>query len=211
MRTRTIKRMSRTGGSPYLRNGLAGTPRPTSITKNPLDFGHGSGLFGPLSMTPLSRRVLTFHYTLRDPAGRILDTSAGGDPITYLEGAGQIIEGLEDQLRSADAGVKLRIEVPAAKAYGERDPDQVQRVNRGLLPIEGELKVGDSFQTGEDRHSPVVTVAGLEGEDVLIDANHPLAGVDLTFDVEIVGIRAASREELAHGHAHGGAAGGDCH
>lgn len=162
-------------------------------------------------MTPLSRRVLTFHYTLRDPSGRILDTSAGGDPITYLEGAGQIIEGLEEQLRSAEAGTKLRVQVPAAKAYGERDPDQVQRVNRGLLPIEGELKVGDSFQTGEDRHSPVVTVAGLEGNDVLIDANHPLAGVDLTFDVEIVGIRAASHEELDHGHAHGGAAGGDCH
>jgi FKBP-type peptidyl-prolyl cis-trans isomerase SlyD len=84
-------------------------------------------------------------------------------------------------------------------------------VNRGLLPIEGELKVGDSFRTGEDRHAPVVTVAGFAGEDVLLDANHPLAGVDLVFDVEITGVRSATSDELAHGHAHGGAAGGDCH
>jgi len=135
----------------------------------------------------------------------------GGEPVTYLEGGGQIIEGLEEQLFTAEQGAKLKVEVPAAKAYGERDPDQVQRVNRGLLPVEGELKVGDSFQAGEDRHAPVVTVTGIEGDDVLLDANHPLAGVDLTFDVEVVGVRAASSEELAHGHAHGGAAGGHCH
>lgn len=162
-------------------------------------------------MTSSARRVITFHYTLRDPAKRVIDTSAGGTPVTYLEGAGQIIDGLEEQLRGSEAGAKLRVQVPAAKAYGERDPQQVQRVNRGLLPVEGELKVGDSFQAGEDRHAPVVTVAGFAGEDVLLDANHPLAGVDLTFDVEIVGIREASAEELAHGHAHGGAEGGACH
>ena len=162
-------------------------------------------------MTSPDRRVITFHYTLRDAAGRVLDTSLGGEPITYLEGASQIIEGLEEQLRSLESGAKVTVAVPAAKAYGERDPDQVQRVNRRLLPVEGELKVGDSFQAGEDRHAPVVTVTGFAGEDVLLDANHPLAGVDLTFDVEIVGIRSASSEELAHGHAHGGAAGGECH
>jgi FKBP-type peptidyl-prolyl cis-trans isomerase SlyD len=162
-------------------------------------------------MTASIRRVLTFHYTLRDPAGRILDTSAGGEPITYLEGAGQIIEGLEEQLRVVENGARLNVTVPAAKAYGERDPDQVQRVNRGLLPVEGELKVGDSFRAGEDRHAPVVTVTGFAGDDVLLDANHPLAGVDLAFDIEILGVRSASAEELAHGHAHGGAAGGHCH
>lgn len=148
-------------------------------------------------------RVVTFHYTLRDSTDRVLDTSAGGSPIAYLEGAGQIIEGLDEQLRSAEAGAKLRVQVPAAKAYGERDPAQVQRVNRGLLPVEGELKIGDSFQVGPDHHSPVVTVAGLDGDDVLLDANHPLAGLDLIFDVEVVSARAASAEELRHGHAHG--------
>ena len=168
-------------------------------------------MFAAFIMTSSVRRVVTFHYTLRDPAERIIDTSAGGAPVSYLEGAGQIIDGLEEKLVATVAGTKVTVHVPAAKAYGERDSDQVQRVNRGLLPVEGELKVGDSFQTSEDRHSPVVTVVGVEGEDVLLDANHPLAGVDLTFDVEIIGVRPASPEELAHGHAHGGAAGGDCH
>lgn len=155
-------------------------------------------------------RVVSFNYTLRDPNGRVLDTSAGGEPITYLEGAGQIIEGLDEQLRATDAGQKSRVVVPAGKAYGERDPQQVQKVKRGLLPVEGELKVGDQFQTGPDRHSPVVTVAAIEGDEVLLDANHPLAGVDLTFDVEVVDAREATAEELSHGHAHRGASGGGC-
>jgi FKBP-type peptidyl-prolyl cis-trans isomerase SlyD len=148
-------------------------------------------------------RVVSFHYTLRDPSGRVLDSSAGGDALTYLEGAGQIIDGLDEQLRDVAAGVKARVQVPAAKAYGERDPGQVHRVKRGMLPIEGNLSVGDQFQTDTDRLAPVVTVAAIEGDDVLLDANHPLAGVDLTFDVEIVSARAASAEELSHGHAHG--------
>ncbi len=93
--------------------------------------------------------------------------------------------------------------VPAAKAYGEPDPAQVQRVKRSLLPVEGELHVGDQFQTGPDRYSPVVTVKAVEGDEVLLDANHPLAGVDLTFDVEIVEARPARQDEIAHGHAHG--------
>lgn len=151
----------------------------------------------------MNRRVVTFHYTLRDPSDRVIDTSAGGPPVTYLEGAGQIIDGLDEQLRGAAAATKVRVLVPAAKAYGERDPQQVQRVNRALLPVDGELKIGDTFQTGEDRHAPVVTVAGIEGADVLLDANHPLAGVDLTFDVEVVEVRAATVAELEHGHAHG--------
>jgi FKBP-type peptidyl-prolyl cis-trans isomerase SlyD len=146
---------------------------------------------------------VSFHYTLRDPSGRVLDSSAGGDALTYLEGAGQIIDGLDEELRDVAAGVKARVQVPAAKAYGERDPGQVHRVKRGMLPIEGNLSVGDQFQTDTDRFAPVVTVAAIEGDDVLLDANHPLAGVDLTFDVEIVSARAASAEELSHGHAHG--------
>ncbi len=148
-------------------------------------------------------RVVTFHYTLRDPSGRVLDSSAGGDPITYLEGGGQIIEGLDAQLRGTAAGAKTRVQVPAARAYGEHDPDQVHRVKRNLLPIEGELQVGDQFQTGADRFSPVVTIAAIEGDEVLLDGNPPLAGVDLTFDVEIVSAREATAEELSHGHAHG--------
>ncbi len=148
-------------------------------------------------------RVVTFHYTLRDPSGRVLDTSADVDPVTYLEGAGQIIDGLDEQLRTTPAGAKVRVQVPAQKAYGERDAAQMQKVNRSVLPVEGELNVGDQFQTGPHRSDPVVTVAAIEGDEVLLDGNHPLAGVDLTFDVEILTVREANAEEISHGHAHG--------
>ncbi|MSU51813.1 MAG: peptidylprolyl isomerase [Opitutaceae bacterium] len=153
----------------------------------------------------MNPRVVTFHYTLRDSVGRVLDTSEGGAPVAYLEGAGQIIDGLDEQLRGVVAGVKSRVQLPAARAYGERDPAQLQRVKRALLPISGDLRVGDTFQVGGDRAAPLVKVAGIEGEEVLLDANHPLAGVDLTFDVEIVAARPATPEELRHGP---GAAGG---
>lgn len=156
------------------------------------------------------RRVVTFHYTLTDPAGRVLDTSAGGAPITYLEGAGQIIDGLDEQLRTAAAGTKARVEVPAAKAYGVHDPAQVQRVPRRMLPVDGELSIGDTFQAGEDRHAPVVRIVAIEGAEVMLDANHPLAGVDLTFEVEITAARPATAEELSHGHAHGAAGNAHC-
>jgi FKBP-type peptidyl-prolyl cis-trans isomerase SlyD len=148
-------------------------------------------------------RVVTFHYTLRDPSGQVLDTSAGGEPIAFLEGAGQIIDGLDEQLRGEPAGRKTIVKVPAARAYGLHDPAQVQRVLRTVLPVEGVLKVGDAFQAGPDRHAPVVKVVAIEGDAVLLDANHPLAGVDLAFDVEIVSAREATAEEISHGHAHG--------
>ncbi len=163
-----------------------------------LDTSHFRQL--PLCSMP---RVVSFHYTLRDPNGHVLDSSAGGEPISYLEGAGQIIDGLDEQLRFAAAGEKSRVVVPANKAYGERDPAQIQRVKRALLPVEGELKVGDQFQTDSDRSAPVVTVHAIEGDEVLLDGNHPLAGVDLTFDVEIVAVRSPTQAELEHGHAHG--------
>jgi len=159
----------------------------------------------------MSRKVVSFHYTLRDPDGRLLDTSAGGAPVSYLEGAGQIIDGLAEGLSGLAAGVKATVQVPAAKAYGEHDEAQVQRVLKALLPIEGELKPGDQFQAGEDPMSPVVRVVAVDGDEVLLDANHPLAGLDLTFEVEVTGVREANEEELKHGHAHDGAGEGDGH
>jgi FKBP-type peptidyl-prolyl cis-trans isomerase SlyD len=152
----------------------------------------------------MDRSVVTIHYTLRDSQARLLDTSIGGEPISYLEGAGQIIEGLEEQLRDAAVGLKRCVNVPAAKAYGVRDEDQVQRVSRASLPIEGELHPGDRFQAGEDRFAPVVMVVKIEGDEVLLDANHPLAGVDLTFEVEVVAVRPATADEISHGHPHCG-------
>ncbi|HNC23165.1 MAG TPA: peptidylprolyl isomerase [Opitutaceae bacterium] len=158
-----------------------------------------------------NRRVVSFHYTLRDPSGRVLDTSAGGQPIVYLEGAGQIIDGLDQRLRSVAAGAKTQVQVPAAEAYGPKDPNQVRKVKRTLLPVDGELKLGEQFQAGSDRGAPIVTVVAIDGDDVTLDANHPLAGVDLTFDVEVLIARTATEEELKHGHAHGADGGEHCH
>jgi FKBP-type peptidyl-prolyl cis-trans isomerase SlyD len=160
----------------------------------------------------MSRNIVTFHYTLRDQQGRLLDTSAGGQPVSYLEGAGQIIEGLDEALRGVVVGTKQTVQVPAAKAYGEHDAAQVQRVLKSLLPIEGELNPGDQFRAGSDQFAPIVRVVEVDGDEVLLDANHPLAGVDLIFEVELTAVRAASDEELAHGHAHqgeGGCCGGN--
>ncbi|AHF91785.1 peptidylprolyl isomerase [Opitutaceae bacterium TAV5] len=163
--------------------------------------------------------VISFHYTLRGPDGRVLDTSIGGQPLSYLEGAGQIIEGLEEALRELACGTRTSVHVPAARAYGERDDAQVQRVPRNQLPVEGEIRVGDQFQTGPEAWDPVVTVQAVEGDDVLLDANHPLAGLDLTFDVEVVSTRPATPGETENpgqivagpdGHPGAGCGNPDC-
>jgi FKBP-type peptidyl-prolyl cis-trans isomerase SlyD len=143
----------------------------------------------------MSRQHITFHYTLRDETGRVLDTSAGGQPMAFVEGAGQIIEGLEEPLTQMSSGEKRRVTVPPERGYGRHDPALVQKVPRARLPVD-EVRVGDRFQTGPDRQAPVVTVRGIEGDEVLLDANHPLAGQQLHFDVEVVARRDATREEL---------------
>ncbi|MBI5382441.1 MAG: peptidylprolyl isomerase [Opitutae bacterium] len=163
----------------------------------------------------MAQNFVSLHYTLRDPEGRVLDMSQADAPIRYLEGAGQIIGGLEAQLQGLATGTKQRVVVPAAQAYGERDPERMHRVPRSHLPVEGELKVGDQFRTEADPYAPIVTIAALEGEEVLLDANHPLAGVDLTFDVEIVAVQPATPEELAaaakrHHHGEDGECCGRC-
>jgi FKBP-type peptidyl-prolyl cis-trans isomerase SlyD len=86
----------------------------------------------------------------------------------------------------------------------------VQKVKRTALPVAAELRVGEQFQAGEDRYAPVVTVVAIEGDEVTLDANHPLAGVDLTFEIELVAARAATAAELSHGHAHGADGTGHC-
>jgi FKBP-type peptidyl-prolyl cis-trans isomerase SlyD len=140
-------------------------------------------------------RLLTFHYTLRDAGGRVIDTSRGGAPMPFLEGTGQIIEGLEEPLQQMAPGEKRTVVVPPERAYGMREAELVQKVPRANLPVD-DLKVGDQFQTGPDRSAPVVTVMAIEGDEVLLDANHPLAGQELHFEVELVTARAATPAEL---------------
>ncbi len=144
----------------------------------------------------MNPRFLNFHYILRDAQGRMLDTSRGNEPLGCVEGSGQIVDGLEAVLRSMQPGDTRKVVVPPERGYGLHDQAQVQKVPRAHLPV-AELKVGDRFQTGPDRHAPVVMVAGIEGDEVLLDANHPLAGQHLYFEVELVAARPATLEECA--------------
>lgn len=150
----------------------------------------------------MSQQVISFHYTLTDTEGHTLDSSAGGEPLTFLEGVGQIISGLENELRGMKPGDKKRVTVNAKDAYGLRDPSNVIEVSLERMPTRN-VKVGDRFRAGLEAHAPVVTVARVTDTHVTLDGNHPLAGMDLTFDVEVIAVRDATEEELAHRHAHG--------
>jgi FKBP-type peptidyl-prolyl cis-trans isomerase SlyD len=153
----------------------------------------------------IQKRVISFHYTLTDPSGEVLDTSRDQNaPFSYLEGSGQIIPGLERALALLGVGDQRKISVAAADAYGLQDEQLMVTVPREKLPNSGELQEGDQFQaSGPNGEMLLFRVVGIEGEEVTLDGNHPLAGVDLVFDVEMTGIREATAEELAHGHVHG--------
>ncbi len=150
----------------------------------------------------MKKRVVSFHYTLTDADGKMLDSSSGREPLTYMEGVGQIIPGLEKELANLKKGDKRKISVAAAEAYGLRDEAKIIKVPRETLPAQG-IKVGDRFTGGDDPHAPIFVVIESSETEVTLDANHPLASVDLTFDIELTDFREATAEEISHGHAHG--------
>lgn len=150
----------------------------------------------------MQRQVVSFHYVLRDEAGEVVDASSKENPITFLEGSGMIIDGLEKALHDMAVGEQREVSLEPEDAYGAYDERQVQEVDRSVLPVD-EVKVGDMFQAGQDRHSPIVRVIEVTEEKVKLDANHPMAGKRLFFDVEVVEKRDATEEEIAHGHVHG--------
>jgi FKBP-type peptidyl-prolyl cis-trans isomerase SlyD len=154
--------------------------------------------------------VVRFDYTLTGPDGQTIDTSAGREPLAYLHGAGNIIGGLEKALVGKKSGDELTVDVPAAEAYGVRDEKLVQVVPVAAFQGVPSIQPGMQFQArGPQGQTAMVTVTKVEGEQITVDANHPLAGVPLRFAVKIVEVRAATREELEHGHVHG--AGGHHH
>lgn len=153
-------------------------------------------------------QVVSFHYTLTDENGTVIDKSEG-QPLVYLHGAGNIIPGLENALTGKNVGDKLTVNVTAAEGYGEYNPEMVQEVPRNMFQGVDDITAGMQFQAQTDDGIQVVTVKDVTDENVIVDANHPLAGQNLNFDVEIIDIRDASQEELDHGHVHG--AGGHHH
>ena len=153
----------------------------------------------------MTQRVFGFHYklTLKED-GTEIDSSFGEEPLLFLEGSQQIIPGLEDEIIKMNKGDKNTINVAAKDAYGEVQEELQVSVKTSQFPNNGaDLNVGDQFQVNEDPNAPIFTVVEIEGEDVHVDGNHPLAGRDLVFEVEVTEVRDATDEEKAHGHAHG--------
>ncbi len=160
-------------------------------------------------MKAASGMVVTMHYTLSDDGGAVLDSSQDGDPLTYLHGHGNIVPGLEKALEGKEAGHKSRVTVVPAEGYGDVNPDAIFEAPRAHFPEEANLAEGQRVYADGPNGQIVLTVVRLTETGAILDANHPLAGKTLRFDVEVVEVRDATEEELSHGHVHG--AGGHHH
>jgi len=147
-------------------------------------------------------KIVQINYTLKNDGGEVIDSSEGGDPLAYLHGHHGIIPGLENALEGKTVGDKLDVSVEPKEGYGEHEKAMVQVVQKNMF--EGmEVTPGIQFQAQTNQGPQVVTVTAVDGDDITIDGNHPLAGQTLHFSVEVTEVRDASEEELAHGHAHG--------
>jgi FKBP-type peptidyl-prolyl cis-trans isomerase SlyD len=148
--------------------------------------------------------VVTIHYRLTLDDGSIADDSFGGDPLTYLHGAHNIVPGLERQLAGKNVGDTLEVVVPASEGYGEYDPTAEQTVPKSSFPPNVDLQVGMSFQTrARNGQQMPVWIRALQGDQVVVSANHPMAGQRLNFKVEVKDVRRATNDEKKHGHVHG--------
>jgi len=148
-------------------------------------------------------------YTLTDSDGNVLDTSENHGPISYIQGAGNIIPGLETALDGKSEGDKVSVTVEPQDAYGERDEGRVINLKREQFTGVEKVEPGMQFQATVNNEQQILTVTEVEGDAVTVDANHPLAGMELNFDVEIRNVREATPEELDHGHVHDGDHGHD--
>jgi len=149
------------------------------------------------------QKIVTLHYTLTDNEGRVIDQSEDGS-FAYLHGASNIIPGLENALSGKTAGEELSVAVSPEEAYGVRDESMLQQVPKNMFEDTNQIAVGTQFHAqGPNGEMLVVTVMEVQEEHVLVDGNHPLAGVELNFDVKIIEVREASEEEVEHGHVHG--------
>ncbi|NCF35904.1 MAG: peptidylprolyl isomerase [Gammaproteobacteria bacterium] len=155
-------------------------------------------------MTIAQHKVVTIHYKVSDSeSDEVIDSSENAEPMTYLHGAQNIIPGLEQALEGKAVGDELEVVVEAADAYGERSDDRIQQVPmeafQGMEKVEPGMAV--TAQTDQGQINLVITE--VNGEMVTVDANHPLAGKSLKFEVSVEDVRDASEEEMAHGHVHG--------
>jgi FKBP-type peptidyl-prolyl cis-trans isomerase SlyD len=151
-----------------------------------------------------ANKVVTFNYILKDENGELLDSTEKGGPFSFISGNHQILPGLEEAIGNMIIGSKKNIKLAAADAYGEYDENAVQKINRSLFPEEAELEIGMTYfaHSPEGQHLQFV-ITKIENEDITVNFNHPLAGKNLEFDVELLDVRDATPEEVSHGHVHG--------
>lgn len=151
-----------------------------------------------------ANKAVSIEYTLTNEAGEVIDSSVGGAPLAYLHGAANIIAGLEKALEGKQAGDELNVTVEPEEAYGEFRPELVAMLPRNMFEGVDELEVGMQFHaSAPDGGMQIVTIRALEGDEVTVDGNHPLAGQALTFQVKVIDVRDATADEIAHGHLHG--------
>ncbi|WMS88396.1 peptidylprolyl isomerase [Pleionea litopenaei] len=154
-------------------------------------------------MTITKDKVVSMHYTVKNTSGDVIDTSEGRDPLMYMQGHRNIIPGLENALEGKAAGDKVEATIEPAQAYGEVVEELIQEVPRSAFEGVETLEVGMNFQAQSEQGPVNVVITKVEDDKVTVDGNHPLAGQTLEFNVEVVEIRDATEEEIAHGHAHG--------
>ena len=147
--------------------------------------------------------VVTIDYTLTDDNGDVVDSSKGGEPLAYIHGIGQIIPGLENALEGKAAGDEVSVSIPPAEGYGDYNEGLIQVVPREMFQGVDTIEPGMQFHAQTNQGFQTITVTQVDGEDITIDGNHPLAGKNLNFEVSIKDVREASAEELDHGHVHG--------
>ena len=146
--------------------------------------------------------VVVMHYAVSDSEGALIDSSYDHKPMAIIQGTGYLIPGLEDALIDHQVGDRFEVSVSAEQAYGNRHDDYVQTVPKELLKGVEDLTLGTQLRASTDDGEQTVIVIDVTDDEVTVDGNHPLAGLDLSFDVEILEVREATEEELAHGHIH---------
>ncbi len=156
------------------------------------------------TMQIAANKAVSIDYTLTNDAGEVIDSSAGGAPLVYLHGAGNIIIGLEKALTGKQPGDELDVTIEPEEAYGEYSAELVAVLDRSLFEGVDELEVGMQFHASAPNGGmQIVTIRDIDGDDITVDGNHPLAGQRLNFKVKVVAVRDANPEEIAHGHIHG--------
>lgn len=163
-----------------------------------------------MNMTVTKDKVVSIEYTLKDESGEILDSSTELGPLEYLHGNGNLIVGLEKALEGKKAGDEVSVTVEPAEAYGEYSDELLIKVPKTHFDADTEIEVGMQFEAGAPDGGRIVTVTEINGDEVTIDANHPLAGEKLFFEVKVISVRDATPDELANGLDQGCGCGGDC-